>query len=120
MLDPHYEYNTVRGHRFSVKDLLDIPESKGVAAPAPIAPPSVPSCMSPPQGHPHPRPLGLTDDSPDHRALQAQAHPGVFGSVGGHLNHESDVSRLQHIYYDSDNPYTRWLQSNDPVHYNRK
>ncbi|CAG5127051.1 unnamed protein product [Candidula unifasciata] len=110
-MNVQYEIGAVRGHPFSVKDLLDLPESKAVAA---IVSPSATTCMSPPQGLPHPRfmPQSHPEGSLDLRPSRINV-PVPSGVPHG----DSDVSALRQSYYDSENPYTRWLHNNENLHY---
>ncbi|GFO11914.1 homeobox protein nkx-2.2-like [Plakobranchus ocellatus] len=129
----------MRGHRFSVKDLLDLPESKGGAISAVSPSDTAPSCLSPPQGLlPHARSLAppLPEGSLDlrHQAgarLQVPMPPShhLHNSSHHHQHHHhhhqehhqrdtaSEMAALQHSYYDSENPYTRWLHTNEGLNY---
>ncbi|RUS84460.1 hypothetical protein EGW08_007756 [Elysia chlorotica] len=135
----------MRGHRFSVKDLLDLPESKGGAISAVSPPDSTPSCLSPPQGLlPHARSLAppLPEGSSDlrhqagarlHVPMPHHHHHHHSSSSNSHHSHQQqhhnlhehhprdsvvgEMSALQHSYYDSENPYTRWLHSNEGLNY---
>ena len=130
----------MRGHRFSVKDLLDLPESKCGAISAVSPPDSTPSCLSPPQGLlPHARSLPEGSLDLRHQAgarLQVPMphhHHSSTNSNHHHHHHQphhhhehhqrdtvSEMAALQQSYYDSDNPYTRWLHSNEGLNYGRK
>ncbi|GFS13065.1 hypothetical protein ElyMa_004874300 [Elysia marginata] len=138
----------MRGHRFSVKDLLDLPESKGGGAISAVSPPdSTPSCLSPPQGLlPHARSLAppLPEGSLDlrHQAGARLQVPMPHHHHSNNTNHHhqqqqqqqqphhlhdhhqrdavSEMTALQQSYYDSDNPYTRWLHCNEGLNYGRK
>ncbi|CAL1533653.1 unnamed protein product [Lymnaea stagnalis] len=109
-MDPQYEMAAVR-HRFSVKDLLDLPESKSAAA---LVSPPGNTCMSPPQGLPHPRAMPQSHPEGSLDLRQGRLHIPV---PGGLSHRDNDVSALQHAYYDPDNPYARWLHNNENIHY---
>lgn len=113
LMDAQYEMAAVR-HRFSVKDLLDLPESKSAAA---LVSPPGNTCMSPPQGLPHPRAMPQSHPEGSLDLRQGRLHIPV---PGGLAHRDSDVSALQHAYYDPDNPYARWLHNNENIHYGRK
>ncbi|KAI8784784.1 hypothetical protein BgiMline_009191, partial [Biomphalaria glabrata] len=110
-MDPQFEMAAVRGHRFSVKDLLDLPESKTAAA---LVSPSGNACMSPPRGLPHPRPMAQFH--PEGGSLHLRQGRLQIPMPGGLSNRDTDISALQQSYYDNDNPYTRWLQTNESIH----
>lgn len=113
-MNAQFEMGAARGHPFSVKDLLDLPESKAAAA---VVSPSSTVCMSPPQGLLHPRTMSQSHSEGSLDLRQSRLHVPVPGSLA---HRDTDVSALQNSYYDPDNPYTRWLHNNENIHYGRK
>ena len=56
-------------------------------------------------------------DLPDAKDLVASAGE-AHAALG--LGDLSDVTATSHGYYDNDNPYARWLQSNEGLQYSSK
>ncbi len=88
---------------FSVKDLLDLQESAAVLHGVCGGGPGVPGGTGGPGGASSPPELGeIVHSNPT--GHQGQTLPPAVTSA----------------YYDQDNPYTRWLQSNENMQYGGK
>lgn len=45
---------------------------------------------------------------------------GTMPTSGMTLAHVPEMAEVTHTYYDTDNPYTRWLQTNETMQYSGK
>lgn len=64
-------------------------------------------------------------DLPEPKAgvVPCTSPPGGDGSIdlsATRIPRAADISAVSHFYDTSDNPYTRWLQTNDHMQYGRK